>query len=75
METQRISCTVRINNTQGRVNSRCLQSTRERDVLRFVDIAFTVVHGGNLVFDMLQTDFGPNNEVSTTNVGNVVVRC
>lgn len=36
---------------------------------RFVDIAFTVINGGHLVFDMPETNFGPNNEVSTPNIG------
>lgn len=33
-------------------------------MVRFVDIAFTVINEGNLVFDMPKTKFGPNNEVS-----------
>ena len=46
-------------------NVPCLTSTRKYCFHRFVNMGFTVMTGANLVFDMPETNFGPNTEVST----------
>ena len=35
-----------------------------RPILRFINVAFTVMPGAALVFDMPETLFGPNDRVS-----------